>query len=400
MSTPEGFFVLKSESTLKFNGDKLMVKKTAKGDLGGVTRKRLSDSVESATRERVSLHDVSNLPHQPNSLTQDKKEQFISNTTKQYIDQLQKENMMLVKLLAERNNIIETSGIQLQKMRIDFQKMQQQNSQLAQANSQMLAELNSGKDRLKALNHALGCKNGLLKAMKLELQEKVNRRKCQNMDDQERTKEATVSSEAVSADNKHCHTTKNQPLKEKQNELNEKIENKRSISRRQSASFKSKEPEASEGRSFSRQSAGFKSNEPNPNNEEALLNVENGKQSRSISRRQSARFKAKEPEASEGSSFSRRQSAGFKSNESDPNNEEDLFEIDDVKFPVSSLDGDQLQGDTSTSTCLLDEKDDKVGRGSTDEIRRSSIGRPLRQAAQKVQSYKEIAVNVKMRRIE
>jgi translation initiation factor RLI1 len=37
------------------------------------------------------------------------------------------------------SKVIELSGMELQKLRINLQKMQQQNFQLAQANSQMLA---------------------------------------------------------------------------------------------------------------------------------------------------------------------------------------------------------------------------------------------------------------------
>lgn len=45
----------------------------------------------------------------------------------------------LLSLALVDSKIIELSGIELQKLRINLQKMQQQNSQLAQANSQMLA---------------------------------------------------------------------------------------------------------------------------------------------------------------------------------------------------------------------------------------------------------------------
>ncbi|EYU39649.1 hypothetical protein MIMGU_mgv11b021658mg, partial [Erythranthe guttata] len=48
--------------------------------------------------------------------------------------------------------------------------MQEQNQQLASSNSQMLADLNSGKDRLKVLQHELGCTSGLLKARKFQLE--------------------------------------------------------------------------------------------------------------------------------------------------------------------------------------------------------------------------------------
>jgi hypothetical protein len=45
----------------------------------------------------------------------------------------------LLSLVLVDSKIIELSGIELQKLRINLQKIQQQNLQLAQANSQMLA---------------------------------------------------------------------------------------------------------------------------------------------------------------------------------------------------------------------------------------------------------------------
>ncbi|KAI3725372.1 hypothetical protein L1987_65159 [Smallanthus sonchifolius] len=57
----------------------------------------------------------------------------------------------------------------MQKLRVTLEKVKQQNLQLAQSNSQMLAELNSVKERQKALNHEIGCKNGLIIAKNLEL---------------------------------------------------------------------------------------------------------------------------------------------------------------------------------------------------------------------------------------
>ncbi|EOY18841.1 Shugoshin C terminus, putative isoform 4, partial [Theobroma cacao] len=119
---------------------------------------------------RKGLSDITNLQQQPIVVSQGAKLllQPASLRSKDYIDKLQKENMMLMKVLADRNKVMELSGIELQKLRTNLEKFQQQNLLLAQANSQMLAELNSGKDRLKALKHELGCKNAVLKAIKTE----------------------------------------------------------------------------------------------------------------------------------------------------------------------------------------------------------------------------------------
>lgn len=356
MSVTEGFFVLGSENSLV--GDKPKVEKTAKGSFGSVARKRLGD--------------ISNLPQQTKPLSQVDKEQLVSNTTKEYIEQLQKENMALMKLLVDRNKIIELSGIELQKLRVNLQKLQQQNSQLAQANGQMLVELNSGKDRLKALHHELGCKNGLLKARGLELEEKAKIRTSKKLDNQVRTcksEEARESLEADRAENKPRNTNKIGkqqskslgPSSVKQVLLRDKTESNSVGLRRKSARFKSEEPE--------------------PTGDVSEIDDAKTENKRFCLRRQSARFKSEEPESTE-----------------------DVFEIDDAKFPACSLHDDQMQEDGSPSMSLLVKKIDKeVNSDSSDEtlvLRRSSIGRPSRLAAKKVQSYKETPLNMKMRRPE
>ncbi|THF94168.1 SHUGOSHIN 2-like isoform X6 [Camellia sinensis] len=356
MSVTEGFFVLGSENSLV--GDKPKVEKTAKGSFGSVARKRLGD--------------ISNLPQQTKPLSQVDKELLVSNTTKEYIEQLQKENVALMKLLVDRNKILELSGIELQKLRVNLQKLQQQNSQLAQANSQMLVELNSGKDRLKVLHHELGCKNGLLKARGLELEEKAKIRTSKKLDNQVRTcksEEARESFEADRAENKPRNTNKIGkqqskslgPPSVKQVLLRDKTESNSVGLRRKSARFKSEEPE--------------------PTGDVSEIDDAKTENKRVCLRRQSARFKSEEPESTE-----------------------DVFEIDDAKFPACSLHDDQMQEDGSPSMCLLVKKIDKeVNSDSSDEtlvLQRSSIGRPLRLAAKKVQSYKETPLNMKMRRLE
>ncbi|CAL1366925.1 unnamed protein product [Linum trigynum] len=85
----------------------------------------------------------------------------------------------------------------------------------------------------------------------------------------------------------------------------------------------------------------------------------------------------------------RRQSARFKSPEREPPAEE-LFEIEDTKSAVSP--SSRMQEDTSEpgSEALVDAA----------ASHRSSIGRPVRRAAVKVQSYKEPSLTQKMRRPE
>ena len=92
----------------------------------------------------------------------------------------------------------------------------------------------------------------------------------------------------------------------------------------------------------------------------------------------------------------RRQSARFKSQEREPT--ENLFEIDDVKFAATQqLDTPMHEdGPTPLGSSITMENP----KTETQILNRSSLGRPLRKAVEKVQSYKEVPVNVKMRRKE
>ncbi|KAL5735060.1 hypothetical protein ACOSP7_032921 [Xanthoceras sorbifolium] len=346
---------------------------------------------------RKRLADISNLrPSKPSN--QDLKPlQALPFATKDHIEKLHMENMTLVKVVAERNKIIELSGIELQKLRINLQKVQQQNLQLAQANSQMLAELNSGKDRLRALHHELGCKNGLLKASKVLLESKAKTvTTCVASDNQvkaDKSDEAGKIVEADDGDNKNCKTKRRRQSKNQSSvsstvrpiQAEEKVDDKRRSLRRQSARFKFEEAEPMEDRL--------------------------------PSRRQSARFKCEEPEPFKDRICLRRRSARLKSGETEP--VEDLFEIHDAKFPVSPLrdavvhesgspSDTAVQGEHKEGNDALEHKEGndalehKEGndalKDEAQESRRRSTGRPLRQAVEKVQSYKEIPLKVKMRR--
>ncbi|GMP68587.1 hypothetical protein CsSME_00028155 [Camellia sinensis var. sinensis] len=380
-ATTEDLFILDSDDS--FVGDNPEVEKKAKG------------SFESAARKR--LGDISNLPQRPKPSTKDEKEQFVSNTTKEYIEHLKK------------------------KLRINFQKMRQQNLQLAQSNSQMLTDLNSEKDRLKVLQHELGSKNALLNAKKLELKEKAEIT-CQYTDKQgtSKSEEARESLEADRADNEDFKTKKRQQSKSlnlstvKQVQLKEKTENKRASLRRQSARFKSAEPEPTE-EVFEIDNAKFpvcsllddQMREDGSTSTCSSAKTDDKRGSSGPSddeardRASTEQIQLKEKTEKKRACL-RRQSARSKHQESEPT--EDTFEIVDTKFPVCSLHDDQMQEDGSTSMCSL-AKDDKRGISDpsddkTQQLQRSSIGRPLRLAAKKVQSYKEIPVNVKMRRKE
>lgn len=123
---------------------------------------------KSRNSPRKKLADISNLPLRKRLSSQDKIPEQIPACSKEYIERIQKENLALTKMLAERNKIIEITGVEIQKLKINARKMQQQNQLLAQANSKMLAELNSNKDRVKTLQHELVCIKGLLNVRKFE----------------------------------------------------------------------------------------------------------------------------------------------------------------------------------------------------------------------------------------
>ncbi|KAJ4825052.1 hypothetical protein Tsubulata_009718 [Turnera subulata] len=126
---------------------------------------------------------------------------------------------------------------------------------------------------------------------------------------------------------------------------------------------------------------------------------ENSKASTNRSRRRAARSKSMGPSTTNMQNAEkekaenkrrclRRQSARFKSQEKE--SKENLFEIEDAKFALQEV----------------HPFGSPVGKENCDPgnhalaTHRSSMGRPLRRAAEKVQSYKEVPINVKMRRNE
>ncbi|XP_031258863.1 SHUGOSHIN 2-like isoform X2 [Pistacia vera] len=261
----DSFSFLGDEDPIVVADEKPRGKKMVKGsNVGSVPRKRLAD--------------ISNM-QQPSKLSNEvvKPQQTDSLTANVYVDQLHKENMTLMKLLAERNKLIELNGTELQKMKINLQKAQQQNLQLAKANSSMLAELNSGKDRLRVLQHELGCINTLREARNFVLEDKANTLTCHTSGTQIGADKYDKGGKADEQDKKPCNTnrrrqSKNQILHVGSDSSTvstvqdkEKVDNKRLRLRRQSGRFKSEEAEPSEERlCLRRQSAKFKCEEPAP----------------------------------------------------------------------------------------------------------------------------------------
>nr|XP_009415638.1 PREDICTED: shugoshin-1-like isoform X3 [Musa acuminata subsp. malaccensis] len=247
---------------------------------------------------------------------------------KDCISQLMKENTSLLKLLAERNEIIRLSSIELQKLELQLQKTNQQNWQLARANSQMLAELNLGKDRLKALQHELGCTRAALKLKTSELEEGG-------------TNHGEVAAGAFTTTDK------------KTSNLNRKCKLKAQCS--------------------------------------ATLTHQVPSEEKVDGRRLSLR----------------RRSINLTPESYQP--VESLRTIEDVKVPVQSIgessdENISIQLDSANGSMIQVKNEEEDLSGSpklvNEELqRRSSFGRPLRKAAEKVSSYKEMSLKSKMRRM-
>ncbi|KAI9195305.1 hypothetical protein LWI28_013664 [Acer negundo] len=78
-----------------------------------------------------------------------------------------------------------------------------------------------------------------------------------------------------------------------------------------------------------------------------------------------------------------------------------LNEIKDTKLQDTLPPNDPMQEDVSTPAgSSVPNKETCSSRNETQVSQRSSMGRPLRRAAEKVQSYKEVPLNIKMRRKE
>ncbi|KAM1393855.1 hypothetical protein ACFX2F_029963 [Malus domestica] len=282
--------------------------------LGGIMRKKLSDITNLQTAKPMS---------------EDEKPLEDCPTDKDYIEQLRRERMTLIRLVAERTKIVELSGAELQKLRISLQKLQQQNLSLAQSNSRMLAELNLGREKVKTLQHELVCKNALLKAKNLEIEgkEEFKRQNSASQTQVSKIKEAEeISLHKADNDGKACNL------------------NKRRATRSRSV-----------GASTTCQK---------------VENKEKAENKRRRLRRQSARFISQT---------------------------ENLFEIEDVKLPVNHTPDSPMR---SSSPTPLISSTRKEGGEDNCAPRRSSVGRPLRKAAEKVKSYKEVPIMVKMRRSE
>ncbi|KAL9416308.1 hypothetical protein AB3S75_039493 [Citrus x aurantiifolia] len=289
-----------------------------RSSFGSIMRRRLSDITNSQSRPKVLL-------------SHEEKPSQVSPASEDIVNQLIKEKTTLMRFIEERNKIIELSSSELHNLRISIQKLQLQNWNLAQSNSQYLAEINLGREKVKALQHELVCKDALIKAKSI-VKERKTYSNCENTASQEGEK---VIEECVPKANENVKTCER--------------------NRRRSTRCKSMGP------STTRQKVAEKEN------------VEN---KRRCVRRQSARFKSQERAPTEN-----------------------LFEIEDSKLPATQPLDDPMHEDNSIQAGSSTANEEfSSSRNEARLSQRSSMGRPSRKAAEKVQSYKELPLKVKMRR--
>ncbi|CAN4120389.1 unnamed protein product [Withania somnifera] len=282
-----------------------------RSSFGSIVRKRLSDITNSLpqTQQKWPL-DVDKVSPDVTSM-------------KDYINHLAKENVALVKIVQEKNNIIELTGLELQKMRIHLQKCSYRIGILLNR-----TELNLNREKMKSLQHELVCKEVLLKSRNLveEQEQQKDQPKNDLQDEEFMDIDSQLSKHNKPRNGNRCqratrsqsmgHSTTSQQATE-----NEAAETKRRCLRRKSTNSKVQQPE---------------------------------------------------PAA------------------------EDLFELEGLAVPFNSpvhINGFVL----SASSSIEEVNHDKENVAQL--LRRSSIGRPSRKAAEKVRYYKEIPVNIKMRRV-
>ncbi|KAL1828013.1 hypothetical protein ACET3Z_006425 [Daucus carota] len=320
-------------------------------------------TVASRNMERKGLRNITNLPQQFMPSIRDEKSKLKVACTEECINKL-KENANLLNLLADKDKIIELDGIELQKLKSELHQVQQQNVALAQSNTQLLAELNSRKDRLKLMQHELGCKQGLLVAKKVELEVKMP--KCKK----------TSKFLEVAKDEVPCRINRKQPSKSWAPFIVKQLEDNRNEMRlsvlSQSASFEYEDTKKVED----------------------LLEVDSSRLSSDplkddITQEQIITSNLVDEEDKKYCKKSlrvRRQSARFYSEEL--KSDDDIFEVDTTRFSSSPQGNGQNQHDdgrlVSTNLVL--------------NLERLSTGRPSRQVTNKVSSYKEVPLNTKMRR--
>ncbi|XP_047157644.1 SHUGOSHIN 2 isoform X1 [Vigna umbellata] len=384
METEDGGTVVLNSNSDAVGGVKAKRVKVVKGDSVYV-----GVGVGVGASQNKILADVTNLHQQP-------KQQVSA-------ENLLKEKEMLVKVLASKDVFIQSCKAELQKCQSNFQKLKMQNAELALTNSHMMAEVNSSRQKLRELQLELGIKNGILNAMKLELTIKehtVNLKHETNVNEVRAcpNKQSDQSDNRGNAKRRRVFKPRSSaPAVSKQVKSLEKVDNQRYSLRRQSAGLKDEKPESTEdfvevvevqddiskANESGSTSLGSKVHDEarettessRPTNTEPVHAKKNIENKRKSTRRQTNRFKPENPEPTE-----------------------DLFVLDDAKFNVSQISDGMSEKCCPTSTIITSGQENNSCSFKSGETRRSSVGRPLRRTVEKVVSYKEVPLNVKMRR--
>lgn len=304
------------------------------------------------------------------------------------------------------NVVIESYKAELLKYQSNFQKFRKQNAELALANTQMTREISASRQMVRELQLELACKNGILKAMKLtSMENDHNRAKLihdivadESKQSDQKFEEENKGEEQNKGEAKRKRMSKSQssaPAVVKQVK-SEKVDSQRCSLRRKSAALKAGksgsteevfeikydashplESLANENESTSLGSkvhdvAGQDTESSGPANTEQVLAERNVENKRHSLRRQSALFRPEKPEPAE-----------------------DFFDTEDPKFEVSNLCDDMSE---SLPTASSETSENNACTLDPQVTRRSSIGRPSRRSAVKVVSYREVPINLKMRR--
>ncbi|XP_019459513.1 PREDICTED: shugoshin-1-like isoform X2 [Lupinus angustifolius] len=380
-------------------GDESKRGKTMNRDSVGISHKKMLTNITNNIKEQ----------QQKSPLNQQSKQKFATLSANADIstDQLLKENALLMQLLANRNVVIESCKAELQKSQTKFQKLQKQNSELALTNSRMLAELNSSRQRLRELQYELVIKNGILKAMKLELMAKEHTEKLKHVIDANEVgaSQRKQPDEDDMGDNP-CHTKRKRVSKSQSSAPAVKhvkstgmVDNQRYSLRRQSKAEKPSPAEeffeVDEIRYNVMHPQECLANEIEQTSFPSRVHEEAREDTESSGPTNSEQVRAKKNIEKKRHSF-RRQSARFKPENLEPT--EDSFKIDDAKFAISHLCDDMSEKSGPTTSSLTSGEVNNACKSDPWEIRRSSVGRPVRQSVVKIQSYKEVPLNVKMRR--
>lgn len=365
--------------------------------------------------QRRTLGDITNLPNQKvmlmNHGANQQQQQSLSLSSKEYVEKLQKENMRLMKALTERNAIIERTGSELQKYRVNLQMVQTQNLQLSQTNTRILAEIRTSKDQLKALQHELSCKNGVLIARKLPLE--PQKLPCTHHDASEDKDRANASRGAsgVFHPNGEDHKTASESSDCNSLQINDKANNKRVSGRSSPANSEVLDIIGRPGESaqttnmtrrvsLRRQSRRFNIQELGVT--ENLNGIHDDQEAAAKSGCSASDLSiGSKPEAvelhdtKERTRESRRVSSRRQSTE--VTSQRDIKVSTDPPLPDGIVE-ESSQVSSSVSTELKRESKNKPTGDEAEEMRETYAGRPSRQAAGKIKSYKEVSLKDKMRR--